>query len=196
LRKGKIIVLEGIDKAGKSTQSKLLMDYLKLSGKICTLITFPDYTTSIGAEIKAFLEGKRDYPIELKHILLSANRWEKKKEIESMVDSGTIVIINRYYQSNLVYGTSNGLNLRWLLSLEKGLPTADLVIVLDVTPRITLKRSLEPDEFEKDVSLLQNVYKNYHKLAKPFRWKILNAEKSRDQIHDEVKKTVERIIQV
>jgi dTMP kinase len=196
LRKGKIIVLEGIDKAGKSTQSKLLMDYLKLSGKICTLITFPDYTTSIGAEIKAFLEGKRDYPIELKHILLSANRWEKKKEIESMVDSGTIVIINRYYQSNLVYGTSNGLNLRWLLSLEKGLPTADLVIVLDVTPRISLKRSLEPDEFEKDVSLLQNVYKNYHKLAKPFRWKILNAEKSRDQIHDEVKKTVERIIKV
>jgi len=196
LRKGKIIVLEGIDKAGKSTQSKLLMDYLKLTGKICTLITFPDYTTSIGAEIKAFLEGKRDYPIELKHILLSANRWEKKKEIESMVDSGTIVIINRYYQSNLVYGTSNGLNLRWLLSLEKGLPTADLVIVLDVTPRITLKRSLEPDEFEKDVSLLQNVYKNYHKLAKPFRWKILNAEKSRDQIHDEVKKTVERIIKV
>ena len=194
MRKGKIIVLEGIDKAGKSTQSKLLMDYLKLSGKICTLITFPDYTTSIGAEIKAFLEGKRDYPIELKHILLSANRWEKKKEIESMVDSGTIVILNRYYQSNLVYGTSNGLNLRWLLSLEKGLPTADLVIVLDVTPRITLKRSLEPDEFEKDVSLLQNVYKNYHKLAKPFRWKILNAEKSRDQIHDEVKKTVERII--
>ena len=196
MRKGKIIVLEGIDKAGKSTQSKLLMDYLKLSGKICTLITFPDYTTSIGAEIKAFLEGKRDYPIELKHILLSANRWEKKKEIESMVDSGTIVIINRYYQSNLVYGTSNGLNLRWLLSLEKGLPTADLVIVLDVTPRITLKRSLEPDEFEKDVSLLQNVYKNYHKLAKPFRWKILNAEKSREQIHDEVKKTVERIIKV
>ena len=196
MRKGKIIVLEGIDKAGKSTQSKLLMDYLKLSGKICTLITFPDYTTSIGAEIKASLEGKRDYPIELKHILLSANRWEKKKEIESMVDSGTIVIINRYYQSNLVYGTSNGLNLRWLLSLEKGLPTADLVIVLDVTPRITLKRSLEPDEFEKDVSLLQKVYKNYHKLAKPFRWKILNAEKSRDQIHDEVKKTVERIIKV
>lgn len=196
MRKGKIIVLEGIDKAGKSTQSKLLMDYLKLSGKICTLITFPDYTTSIGAEIKAFLEGKRDYPIELKHILLSANRWEKKKEIESMVDSGTIVIINRYYQSNLVYGTSNGLNLRWLLSLEKGLPTADLVMVLDVTPRITLKRSLEPDEFEKDVSLLQNVYKNYHKLAKSFKWKILNAEKSREQIHDEVKKTVERIIKV
>jgi dTMP kinase len=196
LRKGKIIVLEGIDKAGKSTQSKLLMDYLKLSGKICTLITFPDYTTSIGAEIKAFLEGKRDYPTELKHILLSANRWEKKKEIESMVDSGTIVIINRYYQSNLVYGTSNGLNLRWLLSLEKGLPTADLVMVLEVTPRITLKRSLEPDEFEKDVSLLQNVYKNYHKLAKSFKWKILNAEKSREQIHDEVKKTVERIIKV
>jgi len=78
MRRGKIIVIEGTDKAGKATQSRLLMDALKLSGKICVIMDFPDYSTPIGVEIKTFLQGKRDYSNELKHLLLSANRWEKK----------------------------------------------------------------------------------------------------------------------
>ena len=73
--KGKIIVFEGIDKAGKTTQAKLLEK--KLGGK-CVRIDFPDYTTHVGKEIKQFLDGKRNYPDEVKMILLSANRWEKK----------------------------------------------------------------------------------------------------------------------
>jgi len=52
--KGKIIVIEGTDKAGKGTQSRLLTDALKLSGKVCVIIDFPDYTTPIGKEIRAF----------------------------------------------------------------------------------------------------------------------------------------------
>ncbi|HEX6378778.1 MAG TPA: hypothetical protein VFZ60_06845, partial [Nitrososphaeraceae archaeon] len=119
LPKGKIIVFEGIDKAGKTTQAKLLEKEL---GSKCVRIDFPDYTTPVGKEIKQFLDGKRNYPDEVKMILLSANRWEKKGEIEKMVGKGITVIMNRYYQSNLVYGLSKGLNLDWLLSLDKGLP--------------------------------------------------------------------------
>ena len=107
MAKGKIIVLEGTDKAGKTTQSRMLLDALKLSGKVCVILDFPDYLTPIGLEIRAFLDGKRDYPNEVKHLLFSANRWEKKKEIESMVENGTIVIMNRYWQSNLIYVISN-----------------------------------------------------------------------------------------
>src|SRR6188472_4822243 len=153
--RGKIIVIEGSDKVGKGTQSRLLIDALKLSGKVCVIIDFPDYTTPIGAEIRAFLDGKRNYPNELKHILFSANRWEKKREIESMVDNGTIIIINRYYQSNLAYGISNGLNINWLLNLDKGLPKEDLVIVLEVNPKTSYQRAVEHlDAFEKDQKLL------------------------------------------
>ena len=139
--KGKIIVIEGTDKAGKGTQSRLLTEALKLSGKVCVIIDFPDYTTPIGTEIRAFLEGKRSYPNEVKHLLLSANRWEKKREIESMMDNGTIIISNRYYQSNLAYGISNGLSINWLLNLDKGLPKEDLVIVLDVSPKASHQRT-------------------------------------------------------
>ena len=79
--RGKIIVIEGTDKAGKTSQSRMLAETLKVSGKVCVILDFPDYTTPIGMEIKAFLEGKRDYLPEVKHLLFSANRWEKKKEI-------------------------------------------------------------------------------------------------------------------
>jgi dTMP kinase len=190
LGRGKIIVIEGVDKAGKRTQSRLLVESLKLSGRICVFVDFPDYNTPIGIEIRAFLEGKREYSNELKHMLLSANRWERKSEIESMIEKGTIVIINRYYQSNLVYGVSNGLNINWLANLEKGLPKEDIVIVLDVSSTVSTERSAEGDRdsFEKNQKLLLEVNKNHRKLAKQFKWKIINGEKSREQVHQEIMK--------
>lgn len=193
--KGKIIVIEGSDKAGKGTQSRLLVDALKLSGKVCVIIDFPDYTTPIGAEIRAFLDGKRNYPNELKHILFSANRWEKKREIESMVDNGTIIIINRYYQSNLAYGISNGLNINWLLNLDKGLPKEDLVIVLEVSSKMLYQRTAAEynDTFEKDQKLMADVHKNYRFLARKFKWKIINGEKDREEVHQDIMKIIKSL---
>ena len=195
--RGKIIVIEGTDKAGKATQSRLLMDALKLSGRICVIMDFPDYSTPIGVEIRAFLQGKRDYPNELKHLLLSANRWEKKNEIESMINNGTIIIMNRYYQSNLVYGVSNGLNINWLINLDKGLPKEDITIVLEVRPKVLNQRIVnDQDIFENDQKLLAEVHKNYRKLAKRFKWKIIDGEKSKDQVHQEVMNVIRKILKV
>jgi dTMP kinase len=193
--KGKIIVIEGTDKAGKGIQSRLLIDALKLSGKVCVIIDFPDYTTPIGREIRAFLEGKRNYPNEVKHILLSANRWEKKREIESMMDNSTIIILNRYYQSNLVYGVSNGLSIDWLLNLDKGLPKEDLVIVLDVSPKVSHQRQAaeDSDVFEKDQKLIAEVHKNYRVLARKFRWKIINGEKSKEEVHQDIMRVIKAL---
>jgi dTMP kinase len=195
MAKGKIIVIEGSDKAGKGTQSRLLVDALKLSGKVCVIIDFPDYTTPIGAEIRAFLDGKRNYPNELKHILFSANRWEKKREIESMVDNGTIIIINRYYQSNLAYGISNGLNINWLLNLDKGLPREDLVIVLEIGSKMSYQRTAAEynDTFEKDQKLMADVHKNYRILARKYKWKIINGEKNREEVHQDIMKIIKSL---
>jgi len=198
MRRGKIIVIEGTDKAGKATQSRLLMDALKLSGKICVIMDFPDYSTAIGVEIKTFLQGKRDYSNELKHLLLSANRWEKKNEIESMINNGTIIIMNRYYQSNLVYGISHGLNISWLINLDKGLPKEDIVIVLEVSPKSSSQRMVNEQEdiFENDQELLAEVHKNYRKLAKQFKWKIIDGEKSKEHVHQGVMNIVRKTLKV
>ena len=195
MNKGKIIVIEGTDKAGKGTQSRLLMNALKLSGKICIMMDFPDYTTPIGKEIRSFLGGRRSYAIEVKHMLLSANRWERKKDIESTIENGTIIIMNRYYQSNLVYGVSHGLKLNWLLNLDRGLPREDAVIVLEVSPDISYRRvPKDRDTFEMDQKLLTEVNKNYRELAKRFSWKLINGEKFCEEIHDEIMGIVIKIL--
>jgi dTMP kinase len=194
--KGKVIVIEGTDKAGKTTQSRLLLEALKVSGKVCVVLDFPDYTTPIGMEIRAFLDGKRDYPAEAKHLLFSANRWEKKKEIESMVENGTLVIMNRYWQSNLAYGTANGMDANWLLRLDKGLPKEDLVIALLVNPAISSKRAETQDIFEADANLAAKAYKNYLKFAKQFKWKIVDGSKSKEQVHQEIMKIVRKELKV
>lgn len=196
MARGKIIVLEGTDKAGKTTQSRMLQDALKTLGKICVVIDFPDYTTPIGMEIRAFLDGRRDYPAEAKHLLFSANRWEKKKEIESMAENGTIVIMNRYWQSNLIYGVSNGMDASWLQRLDKGLPKEDAVIVLLINPAMSKKRAEVQDAFETDERLAAAAYKNYTKFAKKFKWKVLDGSKSKEQVHQEILKIVRKLVKV
>ena len=195
LRKGKIIVIEGIDKAGKTTQAKLLQK--KLRSK-CVKFDFPDYSTPVGKEIKKFLDGKRNYSDEVKMILLSANRWEKKAEIEKVIGKGTTIIMNRYYQSNLVYGKSKGLKLDWLLALDKGLPRADLVIVIDIKTNTLVTRSKNSivDTFEKDLELIRKVKKNYRILANKFNWRIIDGEKSVEDVHDKVLKIVKKIVKI
>ena len=191
---GKIIVFEGIDKAGKTTQAKLLEKKL---GSKCVRIDFPDYSTPVGKEIKQFLDGKRNYPDEVKMMLLSANRWEKKGEIEKMASKGTTVIMNRYYQSNLVYGISKGLKLDWLLSLDKGLPKADLVIVIDIRPKTLVSRSKNVvDTFEKDLELIRRVKKNYRILANKFNWRIVEGEKSVNEVHGQVLRIVRKFVKI
>jgi dTMP kinase len=192
LRKGKIIALEGPDKAGKMTQSKLLVDSLRKSGRISVVMDFPDYSTPIGMEISAFLEDKRDYSNEVKHMLMSANRWERKREIESLVKTGTIVVINRYYQSNLVYGISNGLNIDWLLNLDKGLPKEDIAIVINISPSTVKLRTEKLDLFERSEKLLLAVNKNYSKLAKRFSWKIISGDNSKEQVHQDILNLLKR----
>ena len=191
-----IIVIEGTDKAGKGSQSRMLAETLKASGKVCVILDFPDYMTSIGMEIKAFLEGKRDYLPEVKHLLFSANRWEKKKEIESMLENGTIIIMNRYWQSNLVYGVANGMNINWLLLLDKGLPKEDVVLLILVNPSISAKRAEIQDTFESDALLATNAHKNYLKFAKQYQWKVIDGSKSKEQVHQEIMKIIRKELKV
>ncbi|HZB00318.1 MAG TPA: dTMP kinase [Nitrososphaera sp.] len=194
--RGKIIVIEGTDKAGKTSQSRMLAETLKASGKVCVILDFPDYTTPIGMEIKAFLEGKRDYLSEVKHLLFSANRWEKKKEIESMLENGTIIVMNRYWQSNLVYGAANGMDTNWLLRLDKGLPKEDIVLVILVDPSISANRAETQDVFESDSQLAAKAYKNYLKFAKQYRWKVVDGSKSKEQVHQELTKMIRKELKV
>lgn len=190
-----IIVLEGLDQAGKGTQSKLLANALKTRKLKCKIFSFPDYSTPLGREIKYYLSGKRKFPSQVIHCLLAANRWERSKEIKDALSKNYIIIMNRYYQSNLVYGLANGLDLKWLSNLDADLPKEDLVIVLDVKPTDSFSRKkVRRDKFEKNKDFAQKIVKTYRSLAKKLGWKVINASQTKTQVHKSIMDIVLRYL--
>jgi dTMP kinase len=192
-----IIVIEGGDQAGKLTQSILLEKALKKRKIKTKLFHFPDYETPIGKEIKKYLDGKRKFPPQVIHCLLAANRWEKLDTILAAEEKNSVLIMNRYYHSNLVYGLANGLKQKWLESLDEGLPKADLVILLDVTQKESFSRAprnkiggkkMKRDKFEKNKEFSTKISKLYRTVGKKKHWKIIDATKSKEKVHEEILK--------
>lgn len=184
-----IIVIEGGDQAGKKTQTRLLESALKKMKIKTTTFSFPDYTTPLGKEIRKYLDGKRNFPPQVIHCLLAANRWERLNDILKAQSKNSVIIMNRYYQSNLVYGIANGMKQSWLEGLDSGLPQADLVIVLDVSPNESfLRKKTDRDKFEKNKEFLLKISKIYRKIGKQKHWKIINALQPKELVHDEIMK--------
>jgi dTMP kinase len=194
---GYMVAIEGIDAAGKSTQSLLLSDWLRRKKKIKTIMmSFPDYDTPIGKEIKSFLSGRRTYPTELQHMLFAANRWEKSEEIESHLRAGNMIIVNRYTESNLAYGEANGLDTGWLANMEKGLPEANLVIILDASPNSLSSRRprSDKDAYEKKPSLQNKARNAYRELASKNGWKLIDANGSVQDVESSVLTSVKEAL--
>jgi len=186
-----IIAIEGLDQAGKKTQTEMLVKALRRAKIKTAVFSFPDYSTTIGKEINNYLHGKRKFPPEIIHYLYAANRWEKLEEIEKSAAKNSVLIMNRYYHSNLVYGIANGLKEKWLQKLEEGLPKADLVIVLDASQNdsFSRKKSMR-DKFEKDKKFSKKISQIYRRLAKKHRWKLVDASGTKQEIHNEILKII------
>ena len=186
-----IIAVEGGDQAGKKTQTMMLAKALR-SQKIKTAVfNFPDYRTTIGKEINSYLHDKRKFSPEIIHYLYALNRWEKLDEIKKSAAKNSILIMNRYYHSNLVYGMANGLDKKWLQNLDAELPRTDLVILLDISQNesFTRKKS-KRDRFEKNKEFSKKISQIYRKLAKTYRWKIVDASGTKDDVHKKILKII------
>jgi len=175
--KGIFITIEGIDAAGKRTQTSILRAWLNSKGLTTRTLSFPAYETTIGKEIRKFLDGSVDYPQRVRAMLYAANRWEKKAELEVTLSKTDVTIVDRYSGSNLAYGVSNGLELEWLLQLEEGLPEPDLVLLLDASPtKLVPRRGDRKDSYERNISLQEKAREAYLGLAKRFGWSIVDAD--------------------
>lgn len=181
-----LITLEGIDKSGKATQALLLARKLEKKEVKVEIIAFPDYSTIVGKTIKTYLDGRINLCPEIRQLLYVANRWEKKNELRLWLKEGKTVIADRYIPSGLVYGLANGLDLDWMINLEKGLPPSDLVIVLDISVATAFDRDNIRDVYEKNESFLKKVRKSYFILAKKFGWFIVNGENSKEEVAKQI----------
>ena len=189
-----IIAIEGLDQAGKKTQTAMLAKALRRLKIKTAVFSFPDYSTIIGKEIKNYLYGKRKFSPEIIHYLYAANRWEKLGEIQKASSKNSVLIMNRYYHSNLVYGIANGLKEKWLQKLDEGLPKADLVIVLDASQNDSFSRKKSRrDRFEKNKKFSKKISQTYHRLAKKHRWKVVSSN-TKQETHREIMKIISKKI--
>ncbi len=194
--RGLLVAFEGIDASGKNTQSKMLFNWLKAKKYSAELVSFPDYSTVIGQEIRAFLTGKRAYSNEAKHVLYAANRYEHKEQIEKWLRvERKIVLVNRYSDSNVAYGVANGLSWQWLKAIESQMPQPDYVFLLKATPELSKDREkAERDIYEIDSSFLSRVSEVYDVLAEKGKWFVVDANRPVETIHYETLRLTEELI--
>ncbi|KAI4087614.1 MAG: hypothetical protein LQ344_006678 [Seirophora lacunosa] len=135
--RGALIVIEGLDRAGKSTQCEKLAQTLEQQGRSVKHMRFPNRNSSIGQSISSYLKGDSQQEDHVIHLLFSANRWEAASQIREDVAKGVTILIDRYYYSGIVYSAAKNrrdLSLDWAIQPEVGLPKPDLCIFLDISP--------------------------------------------------------------
>ena len=191
----RFVVLEGIDQSGKKTQTQLLVRRLRRHGFKTSTLSFPVYGSPSGREIRAFLQGRRRYPFQVVHMLYSLNRWENKGVMARKLEESDFVVADRYTGSNLAYGVARGLDLEWLVALDRGLPVPDVVLVLDVpVPASFNRKASNRDVHESDRDLLLRVRRGYLGLAKKFHWRVVKATGHAGMVHLEVWKATQDLI--
>jgi dTMP kinase len=184
---GHLIAFEGLDQSGKQTQAEHLRDRLTARGYTVRLVSFPDYSTHIGEELAKALAGSREYGADVMQLLYVANRFEWRPALEQMLADGWFVVCDRYVASSVAYGEAFGLDGEWLMDIQRFLPRPSSTVMLDIAPQTAVTRkSADRDRYERDLSLQERVRKSYHRLAAQYDWLLVNGERPKADVADDV----------
>lgn len=214
---GKLIVIDGTDGSGKTTQINLLSKWLDSQGVAWETISFPRYGQNKYADdVQKYLEGKFGSISEVDPYKIAkfyaGDRYLAKPLIEKWLNSGKIVLASRYVSSNKAH---MGANLpeekrekffKWLDELEyktNGIPKEDLTILLVVDPKVgqeNVSRKGKKDIHEGNLKHLENANKIFLKLAgKEKNWIVINCManggmRSPEDIHKEIVKILNNVL--
>jgi len=178
-----LIAFEGLDQSGKETQARALGARLQQEGRVVRPVSFPDYETPIGREIRSALDGEREFGPDVMQLLYVANRFEWRPRIEQWLAPGDFVVCDRYRASSVAYGEAQGLDSRWLDEIQRGLPVPSITVLLDIAPETAAQRKATGrDKYERDLALLDRVRTSYQRQAAASGWVVINAEVQKDEV--------------
>ena len=193
--KGTFISFEGIEGTGKSTQAKLLYNYLREKGADVILTEEPG-GTQISVKIREVLLSveHKEMSALTELLLYNASRAQHIQEvIMPALDRGAFVITDRFTDSTLAYqGYGRGLDLQLIDSIDliaTGRLRPDITLLLDLDVQTGLKRNRginKTDRLElEDVAFHERVRNGYHMLSakEPGRIKLISVTAGIDEIH-------------
>ncbi|EMD38984.1 hypothetical protein CERSUDRAFT_112696 [Gelatoporia subvermispora B] len=198
-KRGAFIVVEGLDRSGKSTQSTQLLEKLRSAGIDAKLLNFPDRTTTIGKMIDSYLRSESELDDRAIHLLFSANRWEAASSIESSLRAGTLILCDRYAFSGLAFSAAKGLPYTWCRAPDVGLPAPDLTLLLDVSPEQQAKRGGFGAERYEKAEMQERVRAVFERVGDEMgaggRWVVVDADAEQDAVAYELWRHVEPLAQ-
>lgn len=184
--RGALIVLEGLDRSGKSSQCARLLSFLEGKGCQAEGWRFPDRGTSVGQMISAYLANESQLDDRTIHLLFSANRWEKRALMESKLLGGTTLIVDRYSYSGVAFSAAKGLDIEWCKAPEVGLLAPDLVIYLDVQPEKAAERGGYGGERYERIEFQKRVAEHYHSLCDS-TWKVVDGSLPMETVEQQLR---------
>ena len=221
--KGKVIVIDGLDGCGKSTQFELCTKKLEEMGKKIKSVSFPDYESPSSALVKMYLAGEIAKTADEVNAYAASSFYavdryaSYKTKWEKNYKNGEIILAGRYVSSNAIHQMcklddfEHDAYLDWLFDYEYeklGLPKANAVIFLDLPVEASqklLSKRYEGDENKKDIhesnfEYMKKCRKNALYAAKKLGWTVIdcmeneNAIKSVEKINQEIMKVISEVL--
>ena len=200
----KFISLDGIDGTGKSTQIRVLADWLRAGGEDVVQCSEPG-GTPLGDRLREMLLTHADAKTAMAEALLfMASRAELlERVIRPALAKGSFVLSDRYLLATIVYqGYGSGLNVDslWTMGrLATGGLEPELTVVLDLpVEQAQLRRGRDPDRMEsRDRDYHERVRQGFLNEAQrqPERIRVIDASGPVDEIHARICTEVERVLQ-
>ncbi|KAF6161369.1 hypothetical protein GIB67_009248 [Kingdonia uniflora] len=187
--RGALIVVEGLDRSGKTSQSCKLLSYLDGQGYSVESWRFPDRSTCVGEMISSYLTNKSQLDDRTIHLLFSANRWEKRSLMESKLKKGITLIVDRYSYSGVAFSSAKGLDIEWCKAPEIGLLAPDLVLYLDIPSEKAAERGGYGGERYEQLEFQKEVAKRYQ-ILQDTSWKIIDACLPIEDVEKQMKELV------
>ena len=193
------LVIEGIDGAGKETQTRLLKEYLKSLGKKVVTQSFTNYGSDGCKPVQMYLDGKlsktaNEVNAYQSSVLFAVDRFCTMTQLSKTIDNDSVVVFDRYVSSNMLHQGGKIHNdaelekfLKWLEEFEfevMKIPKPDKIFFLSVPPEISmkliaerknLKSMTEKDIQESDENHLKNAFETGTKISKMFGWEVIDC---------------------
>lgn len=195
MKKGKFIVFDGIDGAGKTTQLDMLARRMTDDGE-SVYITAEPTGSDIGRLLRSALSGAEKRSECEMAVMFVLDRIAHNAEIEEKINDGVCVLCDRYYHSTLAY-QGKTTDYAWVRSMNIDCPEIrkpDACIYLDLTPEQSLKRisrGRSSVEIYENLEKLTEVRDSFHSVIEDLRQTgekifVLNADCSREELAEEI----------
>jgi dTMP kinase len=223
-KKGKLIVIEGTDGSGKTTQSKRLLHHFEEAGILTAYADFPQYGQKSAGMVENYLNGKygssKEVDAKIASMFYAMDRYDASFGIKKSLKEGRIVLCNRYVSASMGHQAGKIKDkaerkeyIEWLEDLEYNffkIPKPDLTILLYVPYQIAQKLvdnkghreyigGIKRDIHEADAGHLRDAEEAFLEIAKEKKWKVIDCTKSGkilpiEDIHKLVWREVQKVL--